>query len=98
MGLSNLPDGVRESDLPGYWDIECPLCCEGCERLHDDCVCGLDGDPDIGNDYINTCHLCDGTLMCDSREAREYSDDSYADTILDDRDDYRAELNASRWD
>lgn len=37
---SNLPDGVREDDLPGYWDTECEYCeelgetdpeCEYCE-------------------------------------------------------------------
>lgn len=37
MGLSNYPDGMRESDIPGWWDVECPNCdgddpdCSTCE-------------------------------------------------------------------
>ena len=23
---SNYPDGMREGDIPGYWDVECPRC------------------------------------------------------------------------
>ena len=27
--MSNYPDGMRESDLPGHYDVECPECTEG---------------------------------------------------------------------
>lgn len=32
---SNYPDGMREGDIPGYWDIECPRCED--EGYTDDC-------------------------------------------------------------
>lgn len=37
--MRNLPDGTRESDIPGYWDTECPRCED--EGYTDDCPdCG----------------------------------------------------------
>lgn len=50
---SNYPDGMRESDLPGWWDVECPSCEEHWAET------GEDANPD--------CDWCEGVGMIDGR-------------------------------
>lgn len=33
--MKNYPDGMKEEDIPGYWDTECPRCED--EGYTDDC-------------------------------------------------------------
>lgn len=78
MGYSNYPDGMRESDIPGYNDIYCPECestgevpCEECDAtgtvLYDDDEEESTCDTCYGT-TINTCPYCEGTGAVDSRE------------------------------
>lgn len=65
--MSNYPDGMRESDIPGYWDIECPECeGEGCD--HCDGTGTVDSrdeesddydDYDGSDDYNGDCYCAD---------------------------------------
>ena len=59
MGLSNYPDGMRESDIPGYWDTECPDC-DGAGTREDDYA----DEPGV----VITCRLCGGEGVVDSRD------------------------------
>lgn len=58
MGLRNYPDGMRESDIPGYWDTECTTC----ESYW------LENGRDKEHEIDPDCPWCDGTGMVDSRE------------------------------
>lgn len=48
MGYSNYPDGMREGDIPGYWDVDCP----DCGGDDEDCAtCDGDGMVDSRESY-----------------------------------------------
>lgn len=58
--LSNLPDGCRERDLPGYYNVDCTNCEDWLEEEAQDCpYCGGTGvadsreleEDDDGPDY-----------------------------------------------
>lgn len=56
MGYSNYPDGMRESDIPGYNDIECPECVDGINDDDESCdYCGGSGVVD-SREYNKTKH------------------------------------------
>jgi DnaJ-class molecular chaperone len=82
MGYSNYPDGMRESDIPGWNDIDCPDC-EGsgiadCEECDHGLVTDENGDkhdcPECESTGTTDCGTCDGQGMVDSRSigSREY--------------------------
>ena len=59
---SNLPPGCRESDIPGYNDVDCPLC-GGTGVNPDPDDVDTDEDDDIDPD---DCPECEGTGSVDS--------------------------------
>ena len=72
MGLSNYPDGMRESDIPGWWDTECPVCDGSGE---------VDGEDPDDQGSIYCCGNCEGSGIVDSRSKYRYDDepDDYFD-------------------
>lgn len=63
--MSNLPDGITESDLPGWHDIDCPMCSgEGVDDDGAECsLCDGTG-------------VCDSRDYESQRE-REYEEDDW---------------------
>jgi len=54
MRLSNYPDGMKEGDIPGYWDDICPFCEEHWLET--------------GEDVNPACERCEGTGYIDTRD------------------------------
>lgn len=77
MGYSNYPDGMRESDIPGWDDIDCPACIDGGDGDTEPCECLNDQEPDPDCPWCDgegevpqTCSLCDGTGLTSRAEIR----------------------------
>lgn len=56
--MRNYPDGMRESDIPGYWLTEC----RNCEDYW------MEHGQDTAHQTDPDCPYCEGTGMVDTRE------------------------------
>lgn len=80
MGYSNYPDGMRESDIPGWDDIDCPACIDSPSPLSEPCECrDTVGEPDPEcelcdgeGEIVQHCDLCEGTGVTSRADLRAY--------------------------